>query len=67
MLGLIQIVTYSVSTLDSSVVLYYPLIKSEINMPQLYRTSTEAKKLERIQRNFVALCHNRFFTCDQHA
>jgi hypothetical protein len=28
-------------------------------------TSTVAKKLERIQRKFVALCYNRFLSCDR--
>jgi hypothetical protein len=31
-------------------------------MPELYGMATDAKKLERIQRKFVALCQNRFCT-----
>jgi hypothetical protein len=67
MLGLIRTITYSFSTLDSLLILYLTLVRPRLeHASTVWKsiTSTNAKQLERILRNFVALCQNRFFTHD---
>ena len=62
-------ITYSFSTLDSLIILYSYLT---LDIPKLEQASTvwnsikstEAIKLERIQRKLVALCQYIFFTYD---
>jgi hypothetical protein len=66
-LGLIRTVTYSFSTLDSLLILYLTLVRPKLEYASNVWnsiTATDAKKLERIQRKFVALCQNRFSTHD---
>jgi hypothetical protein len=65
MLGLIRTIAYSFSTLDSSFILYITLVRSKLECACTVWnsiTSTDAKKLESIQRKFVAICQHRFFT-----
>jgi hypothetical protein len=66
-LGLIRTITYSFSTLDSLLILYLIRVRPRIEYASTVWNSiaaTDAKKLERIQRKFVALCQNRFSTHD---
>jgi hypothetical protein len=65
-LGLIRTLTYSFSTLDCLLLFYSTLVR-----PKLLEyafvvwnsvTSTDARKLERIQWKFAALCQNHFFS-----
>jgi hypothetical protein len=68
MLGLVQTVTYSFSTLETSLMLYLELVSCELAYAAILWnsiTSTDARKLENVHQNFIALCHNRFFTHDQ--
>jgi hypothetical protein len=65
MLGLVRTVTYSFSTLESSLMLYLALVRYELAYAAILWssiTSTDARKLEHVHRKFVVLCHNRFFT-----
>jgi hypothetical protein len=67
LLGLIRNITFSFSTLDSSWTLYSSLVRSKLQYTSVVWnsiTSTDAKKLERIQSKFVALCYNRFLSRD---
>jgi hypothetical protein len=67
MMGLIRTITYFFSTLDNLFILYVTLVrpKLEYAFPVWNSiTSTDARKLERIQRKFVAICQHRFFTYD---
>jgi hypothetical protein len=63
-LGLIRTIIFSFSTLDSILMLYFALIRSYLEYasdawnPVII---TNSNKLERIQRIFTALCHNRLF------
>jgi len=67
MLGLIQTITSSFSTLLSLLIFSVTLVR-----PKLEYTSTvwnsvlsvDTKSLEHIQQKFVGLCQNNFFTCD---
>jgi hypothetical protein len=45
--------------------LYYTLVRPKLEYASVAWnsiTSTDASKLERIQRKFVSLCHRRFFS-----
>jgi len=68
MLGLVRTVTYYFSTLESSLILYLELVRCELAYAAILWhsiSSTDARKLEYVHRNFIALFHNRFFTHDQ--
>jgi hypothetical protein len=63
-LGLVRTKTYYFSTLDSPLILYLTLVRPKLECASTVWNSipaTDAKRLERIQRKFVALCQNRFF------
>jgi hypothetical protein len=60
-------ITYSVSTLNNLLILYLTLVRPQLQYTSIVWNSkrfTDAKKLERSQRKFVALCQNCFFTYD---
>jgi hypothetical protein len=64
-LALIRTVTYSFSTLDSLLILYLTPVRPKLEYASTVGnsiTAPDAKKLERIQRKFVALRQNRFST-----
>jgi hypothetical protein len=68
MLGLVRNVTYSFSTLESSLMLYLALVRCELAYAAILLnsiTSTDARKLEQVHRKFVARCHSRFFNHDR--
>jgi hypothetical protein len=65
LLGQIRNITFSFSTLDNLLILYFSLVRPKLECASVVWnsiTSTDAKKLERIQRKFVALCYNRFLS-----
>jgi hypothetical protein len=67
LLGLIHNITFSFSTLDSSLILYFLLVRPKLEYASVVWnsiTSTDAKKLKRIQRNFVPLCYDQFLSPD---
>jgi hypothetical protein len=67
LLGLICNITFSFWTLDSLLTLYFSLVRPKLENASLVWnsvTSTDAKKLERIQRKFVAPCYNRLLSAD---
>jgi hypothetical protein len=52
------------STVDSLLMLYFALVRSELEYASVDCNSviiTDPNNLERIQRKFAALCHNRIF------
>jgi hypothetical protein len=64
LLGLIRIIAFYFSTLDSLLMLYIAIIRSKLEYGSIVWnsiTNTDSNKLERIQRKFAALCHNRSF------
>jgi hypothetical protein len=64
MLGLIRAITCSFSTLDSLLILYLTPVRPKLECASSVwnsMTSTDARKLECVQRKFAALCHYRFF------
>jgi hypothetical protein len=66
-LGLTRTVTCPFSTLDSQLILHLTLVRPKLEYASTAWnsiTATDAKKLERIQRQFVALCQNLFSTHD---
>jgi hypothetical protein len=65
LLGLIRLVTFSFSSLQSLLMIYCTLFRPKLEYASAAWnsvTSTDASKLERIQRKFVFLCHRRFFS-----
>ena len=63
MLGLIRTVTFPFSSLRNLLTLYYILVGHKLEYVCVAwnsTTSTDAGKLERIQRKLVLLCHHRF-------
>jgi hypothetical protein len=65
LLGLIRTVTFSFSSLQSLLMLYYTLARPKLEYGSVAWnsiTSTDASKLGRVQRQFVSLCHRRFFS-----
>jgi len=67
MLGLIRTITHSIFTLDTLLILHLnsvtPKLEDALTVWNSI-TSTDARKLERIQRKLVALRQYRFFTRD---
>jgi hypothetical protein len=64
LLWLIRTITFSFSTLDILLMLYIATIRSKLEHSSVVWNSIvniHSNKLERIQRKFAALCHNRFF------
>jgi len=65
MLGSVNTETYSFFAPENLLIFYFTLIRNKLGYASVVRnsiTSTDAKKLESIQRKFVALCQYRFFT-----
>jgi hypothetical protein len=64
LLGLIRVITFSFSTTDSLLMLYFALVRFKVenaSVALISVTITDANKLERVQRKFAALCQKRFF------
>jgi len=64
MLGLIRIITYPFSSVDSLLILYLTLVRPKLECASNVWSSTmstEAKQLERNQRKFLLLWQYRFF------
>jgi hypothetical protein len=67
MLGLLQNINYSFSTLESISILYLTPVRSKLEYASNVWNSiksTDAKQLERIQQTLVAQGQNHFFTLD---
>jgi hypothetical protein len=65
LLGLIRTETFSFSSLQSLLMLYYTSVRPKLEYASVAWnpiTSTDASKLQRIQRKFVSLCRRRFFS-----
>jgi hypothetical protein len=63
LLDLICAKTFSFSSVDSLLTLYFTLVRSKLENASVawnYLTSTDASRLESAQRKFLALCYNRF-------
>jgi hypothetical protein len=64
LLGLIRTLTFSFSTLDSLLILFFASVISKLEYASVAWNSvtvTDSNKLERVQKTFAALCHRRFF------
>jgi hypothetical protein len=67
LLGFIRNITFSFSTLDSLLTLHFSLVRPKLGYASVVWyaiTSIDVKKLESIQRKFVALSYNRFLSTD---
>jgi hypothetical protein len=64
LLGLIRTLTFSFSTIDGLLILYFVLFRSKLEYASVAWNSvtiTDSNKLERVQRKFASFCHNWFF------
>jgi hypothetical protein len=64
MLVLIRSVTFNCSALGGMLILFFELVRSEVEYASVVWnsiTSTDANKLQRIQQKFTALCFKCFF------
>jgi hypothetical protein len=63
-LGLTNAASFSLSSIDSLLLLYFTLVKSRFDHASVtgnILTCTDASQLGLIQRKFLALCLGRFF------